>query len=63
MNKRIRLLIAVKKFAECELLANIQQWDFVKVNQYTERIEALQNRIPKPVMPAARISSQQKLFY
>lgn len=63
MTRRHRLLQVVKQFAECELIAHIQQWDFVKVNHYTKRIEALENRIPKPVTPTPRISSQRKLFY
>lgn len=63
MTKRQRLLLVVKQFAERELINNVQQWDYVQVNQYTNRIEALENRIPKPVAPPPRISSQRKLFY
>lgn len=63
MTRRQRLLLVVKQFAERELISNVQQWDFVKVNQYTQRIEVLEKKIPKPVAPAPRISSQRKIFY
>ncbi|WKZ60772.1 MAG: hypothetical protein QY309_04660 [Cyclobacteriaceae bacterium] len=63
MTKRQRLLLVVKQFAERELINNVQQWDYIQVQAYTHKIEALKNRIPKPVAQPPRISSQRKLFY
>jgi hypothetical protein len=61
MSKRVKLLQAVKAFAETELIAHVQQWDFTKVQTYVQRIEALQKRLPKNEAPAPRISSQYKM--
>lgn len=53
----------MKKYWQIQAVANVQVWTYEQMEQCTERIRAIEKRLPVYTRPAPRISSQRKLFY
>lgn len=63
MTRRVKLLKAVKKHLQCELLAYSGKLSITQIDNRINAIAALNKRLPHLTKPPPRISSQRKLFY
>ena len=63
MSKRLQLIVSVREFMMKELRENVGPWDYIRVNVQMQRIESISKRIPQPVTPTSKISSQHKIKF
>lgn len=63
MTKRVKLLKAVRKHLQSELVQYCGVLSIQQIEKRKAAIEAINKRLPHFTTPAPRISSQRKLFY
>lgn len=63
MTKRVKLLMAVKKHLQRELVTYTVALTIEQIDKRIAAIERINKRLPHITNTAPRISSQRKLFY